>query len=129
MCSYRAVARPDGDVWRVVVPALDDAAAHAETQTEVSEQAVALVSVWTGTPPASVQVSVDYDVAAIVDRFHYRVEHHEDTQQHVGIAAEWPGVTHEADDRPAALTGIRDRVADLTRRRLADGALLPLPHR
>lgn len=116
-------------MWRVVVPELADAVTHAESQAEVVEQAVALVAVWTGAPAASVRVTVEFDVAAIADRFHYRVEHCEDSRQHVGVAAEWPGVRHTASSRPAALSGIRDRVADLTRRRLADGALLPVPRR
>lgn len=61
------------------------------------------------------------------DRYTYRVTWSEEDQEHVGLCAEFPGLSWLATSPEAALRGIRKVVADVVAEMRSSGETIPEP--
>ncbi len=61
------------------------------------------------------------------DRYTYRVTWSEEDKEHVGLCAEFPGLSWLAPSPEAALRGIRAVVADAVKDMRASGEAIPEP--
>ena len=66
-------------------------------------------------------------VAAVNDKYTYRVIWSEEDQEYVGLCAEFPGLSWLADEPEKALKGIRELVAEVIDDMKASKETIPTP--